>query len=623
MSNAEGTRTSKRGSSAAGADGHRQRRSTKTRRSAVGYKSSVQIPIAPTMTSTVARARASIQADDISGGMIARQSFCPPERVKSESASGKTIGDSFFTTPRAVSAPRLSKASRNESPRKSAPAASTALLPSSEAPKMWRGIAKANARQSCTDMVPGFATRFVGNLAGFAGLGAGYALGKLETTLKGSSMADSGFFHSACSGMLLANGIIPTVVCEYGNDEVGQLPTDEEAQSEILRSTSVIVSNHVSYLDAVVLPVVLNMPKFVSKSDVKSWPLFGALGKDLDFIWVDRNNPDSRGATVDAINNHVRTWKNRDRPVVLFPEGTTSSGESLLEFRKGAFVPGKPVRPVVLKYTGAWDPSNPDYREAAATDSEDDYDNPERLPGVKQKVVAYREKDWAAQFAGHMVHTCIVLICKKYEPSPEEQADPLLYMENVRNLMQKRLQELHRVFSKPGDSGFEADRRIRAWRRRKSMSKQVSSGKDGKGGAAKSMTRSKSAGPALSARGEVRERPDSDSGWSWSAISKTEMFRRKSKKDRIKESSSRRQSYYEDPQADATEIAVAVESAPPAAVIDTASLAARRSSGVTVNEIAVAVESAPPSAVKHDASFAARRSSGVARPVPESLGDSW
>lgn len=38
------------------------------------------------------------------------------------------------------------------------------------------------------------------------------------------------------------------------------------------------------------------------------------------------------------------------RPMLLFPEGTTSSGARLLPFKTGAFLAGLPVQPVILKY---------------------------------------------------------------------------------------------------------------------------------------------------------------------------------------------------------------------------------------------------------------------------------
>ena len=38
------------------------------------------------------------------------------------------------------------------------------------------------------------------------------------------------------------------------------------------------------------------------------------------------------------------------RPMLLFPEGTTTSGRCLLPFKTGAFLAGLPVQPVILRY---------------------------------------------------------------------------------------------------------------------------------------------------------------------------------------------------------------------------------------------------------------------------------
>eukprot|EP00928_Gymnodinium_smaydae_P036165 TRINITY_DN25315_c0_g1_i1.p1 TRINITY_DN25315_c0_g1~~TRINITY_DN25315_c0_g1_i1.p1 ORF type:complete len:461 (+),score=63.91 TRINITY_DN25315_c0_g1_i1:184-1566(+) len=357
-----------------------------------------------------------------------------------------------------------------------------------------RGLAKRNSRQSC--MALGATAKVFGNIAGFAGLGAGYALGKIDGAVWGSDMADSKSFLAACSGMLSANGISPTVVCDYGKGRVGPLPDDEETKRDILRSAPIIVVNHVSYIDVTILPVVLNMPKFVSKSEVKNWPVFGALGKDLDYVWVDRNSKDSRAATMEAIASHAENWKDGDRPLVLFPEGTTSSGQSMLEFRKGAFIPGRPVLPVVLKYTGAWDPSNPDFREAVSSDDE----GAERIQVGDKKVVKNSDGDWAKQFAGHNRHTCLVYICERYDPSEEEIGDAQLYADNVRKSMLKTLKEMHSVFSKRGDSCENADTRIENWRRRNRMKKQVSNVADLSPGASPTLS------PAPAEVGRARAR---------------------------------------------------------------------------------------------------------------------
>merc|ERR1719399_1901035 len=83
----------------------------------------------------------------------------------------------------------------------------------------------------------------------------------------------------------------------------------------------------------------------------------------MNFIFVDRGSKDSRQATLKAIQDHVESWKPGDRPLLIFPEGTTSNGTGLTDFRKGAFVPGVPVRPILLSYAGDWVAAT-HYREA-------------------------------------------------------------------------------------------------------------------------------------------------------------------------------------------------------------------------------------------------------------------
>ena len=46
-------------------------------------------------------------------------------------------------------------------------------------------------------------------------------------------------------------------------------------------------------------------------------------------------------------------------PIVVFPEGGTSNGTSILSFKKGAFAGLHPVRPIVLKYR--YGPFSPAY----------------------------------------------------------------------------------------------------------------------------------------------------------------------------------------------------------------------------------------------------------------------
>eukprot|EP00440_Ansanella_granifera_P028592 gb/GFBE01031063.1/.p1 GENE.gb/GFBE01031063.1/~~gb/GFBE01031063.1/.p1 ORF type:complete len:419 (+),score=98.00 gb/GFBE01031063.1/:1-1257(+) len=307
-------------------------------------------------------------------------------------------------------------------------------------------VAKSDAVLRPIQALPGIVTKTFGNLVGGATLGAGWAVGKADAKLgKAKQVSDSEAFKMGFRVWLHANGVWPTVLCEsgpYGND-FNPLPQDPAARSKMLRSTSLIVSNHVSYLDTVVLPMVLDVPKLMAMAEVQSWPLFGQLCQEMDMIWVDRSSPESRKAAREAIVNHASEWKDGERPLLLWPEGTTSNGQGIKEFKSGAFTPGVPIRPVVIKYTGDWDPANVNFREETTPKASGGYPASEDSPtSATSAAEKYGDKEWVEQFLGHMVHSCTVLVCKPYYPSAEEKADPELFKANVHKLMHERLQEL-------------------------------------------------------------------------------------------------------------------------------------------------------------------------------------
>ncbi|CAJ1337809.1 unnamed protein product [Effrenium voratum] len=230
------------------------------------------------------------------------------------------------------------------------------LVPSLKPLPLESNTVQMSSRLGLSGFVPGAAVHIVAALMGLVPFSVGYSMAKLWSAA-GWKVADSVVFKAGCYSFIYANGIFPTVVCDYGNGRVGPLPSSEAAQQAMLRTTPLMVSNHMSYLDALILPLALQMPKFMSMSSVKNAPLFGTLGEDLEYIWVNRGSKDSRGAAMQAIDQHVKSWKPGDRPLMIFPEGTTTNGTAILEFKQGAFFSGAPVRPVLLKYTGSWHPA--------------------------------------------------------------------------------------------------------------------------------------------------------------------------------------------------------------------------------------------------------------------------
>lgn len=89
-----------------------------------------------------------------------------------------------------------------------------------------------------------------------------------------------------------------------------------------------ILSNHVSWLDIPVIGSRLPL-SFIAKAEVEGWPVFGLLARLQRTVFVDRTRRTGTGRASRAIAERL---ENGD-PMVLFPEGTSSSGNEVLPFR--------------------------------------------------------------------------------------------------------------------------------------------------------------------------------------------------------------------------------------------------------------------------------------------------
>jgi lyso-ornithine lipid O-acyltransferase len=129
-----------------------------------------------------------------------------------------------------------------------------------------------------------------------------------------------------------------------------------ELDGELPRAPAVLVANHVGYLDPMVLlSLVPALP--IAKRELAGWPLLGSALAPLGVSLVRRGDPyDGARAlrrSLDALEAGVS--------VLVFPEGTTTHGHSVLPLRRGIFGIasrlGVPVVPVVLRYeseAAAW-----------------------------------------------------------------------------------------------------------------------------------------------------------------------------------------------------------------------------------------------------------------------------
>lgn len=103
-----------------------------------------------------------------------------------------------------------------------------------------------------------------------------------------------------------------------------------------------LVANHLSYLDIVVLGTQLPCV-FVAKAEIDGWPVFGALCRAVETIFIDRK---ARRALHGVLAKIERTLA-ADQAIVFFPEGTSGAGHEVLPFRSPLLeLPVKLARPV-------------------------------------------------------------------------------------------------------------------------------------------------------------------------------------------------------------------------------------------------------------------------------------
>ena len=89
-----------------------------------------------------------------------------------------------------------------------------------------------------------------------------------------------------------------------------------------------LLSNHSSWLDIPVLAAVAPV-SFVAKREVAGWPVVGFLARAQRSVFINRERRHSTGAKA----NEVAGRLSRGDIIVLFAEGTSNGGNSVLPFR--------------------------------------------------------------------------------------------------------------------------------------------------------------------------------------------------------------------------------------------------------------------------------------------------
>jgi 1-acyl-sn-glycerol-3-phosphate acyltransferase len=119
------------------------------------------------------------------------------------------------------------------------------------------------------------------------------------------------------------------------------------------------LSNHVSWTDIPLLGMLAPL-SFLSKAEVRTWPIAGWLALKAGTLFIRRGSGDSR-LLQKQMCNHLQ----QDTDLLIFPEGTTTDGRALRTFHgrllSSAIEAGVMLQPVAIKYTrdGKADPIAP------------------------------------------------------------------------------------------------------------------------------------------------------------------------------------------------------------------------------------------------------------------------
>ncbi len=140
----------------------------------------------------------------------------------------------------------------------------------------------------------------------------------------------------------------------------------EHVHPERLEQTQaprLIVCNHMSYLDILVL--IETVPAlFVTSVELQKTFFLGDIAESGGSLFVERRQPSRLKKDLKAVGEVLRGGFN----LVVFPEGTSGNGETVMPFRPGLFTVatelGIPIQPLCIKYlTVNGEPFAPDHRD--------------------------------------------------------------------------------------------------------------------------------------------------------------------------------------------------------------------------------------------------------------------
>jgi len=173
---------------------------------------------------------------------------------------------------------------------------------------------------------------------------------------------------------------------------------------------------HSSFLEALIIYMCGSSP--VSRHENRTAFLISACQIFYQAIFVDRRSSDSRKKALDDIRARAQSSDNQLPQLFLCPEGTNTNRKVLIQFKIGAFAPGVPVQPVLIRYPGTEriDPTTWTFNQPTHT---------------------YKFSVW--YILANPINRVEVEFLPVYIPNEEEKSKPELFAKNVQVKMAEAL----------------------------------------------------------------------------------------------------------------------------------------------------------------------------------------
>ncbi|XP_053722622.1 lysophosphatidylcholine acyltransferase 2 [Synchiropus splendidus] len=168
------------------------------------------------------------------------------------------------------------------------------------------------------------------------------------------------------------------------------------------------VAPHSTFFDGIVC-IIAGLPSTVSRVENLATPIFGRFVRCLQPVLVSRKDPDSRKNTIQEIDSRAKSgglWPQ----VLIFPEGTCTNRSCLITFKQGAFIPGVPVQPILLRY-------------------------PNRLDTVTWTWQGFSSRTLLLLTLSQLYTTVEIEFLPPHIPTEEEKKSPALLASRVREIM--------------------------------------------------------------------------------------------------------------------------------------------------------------------------------------------